>query len=342
MGIWTKKSLAELAVHEDPEKVQLKRVLGPIDLIFLGIGAVVGAGLFSITGIAAANNAGPAITIAFLIASLGCAFAGLCYSELASMIPVAGSAYTYTYAIMGELIAWLIGWNLILEYAIGSATVSISWSAYIVSFFQDLNIHLPVQLIASPWQPVSLADGTQIYGWINLPAFLIVALITLVLVKGVQESSFVNAVIVIIKVAVVLLFVAIGFFYIDKSNYDPFIPPNTGEFGSFGWSGIMRAAGVLFFAYVGFDTLSTAAQETKEPQRNVPIGILGSLFICTILYVLFSLILTGLVNYAELDVAAPIALAVNKMPFNWLGGLIKLAILAGLTSVILVMMLSVT
>ena len=338
MGIWTRKSISELAADSISEDHPLKRVLGGWDLIMLGIGAVIGAGLFSLIGFAAAENAGPAITIAFLIAAVGCMFAGLCYCELASMIPVSGSAYTYAYAIMGELVAWVMGWSLILEYAIGAATVSISWSAYIVSLLQELNINLPVELVASPWQPLHLADGSMAYGWINLPALLIVMAISGLLIIGIRESSFFNAIIVSIKVAVILVFIALGYFYINPANYVPFIPPNTGEYGSFGWTGILRAAGVLFFSYIGFDAVSTAVQETKQPQRNIPVGILGSLAVCTILYVLFGLVLTGLVNYKELRGAAPVAIALAHIPFWWVGGLIKLAVLTGLTSVILVML----
>jgi len=339
MGLWTRKPISELAAHTMPEGHALKRILGPWDLVLLGIGAVIGAGLFSITGIAAAENAGPAITIAFLIAALGCFFAGLCYCELAGMIPISGSAYTYAYATMGELVAWMVGWSLILEYALGSATVSISWSAYMVSMLHDLGIYLPLKLVASPWQPIHLADGTAVYGWINLPSLLIVTAISALLIRGIKESSFFNTIIVLIKVSAVLVFIFLGFFYINPENYHPFIPSNTGDYGHFGWSGIFRAAGVLFFAYIGFDAVSTASQEAKDPQRSIPMGILGSLVICTILYVLFGFVLTGLVNYKELHVAAPVALAVSKTPFLWLGWIIKLAVLAGLTSVILVMLL---
>lgn len=339
MGLWTRKNIRELAAHVQTDESQFKRVLGPWDLILLGIGAVIGAGLFSITGIAAAQNAGPAISISFLIAALGCTFAGLCYCELASMIPVSGSAYTYAYATMGELVAWIIGWDLVLEYAIGSATVAISWSAYVVSLLQDFNIHLPPQLIASPWQPVQLPNGVLTYGWINLPAVFIVVLISILLIRGITGSTLVNGIIVALKVFVVVLFITLGFFYIKSENYQPYIPPNTGEYGSFGWSGVLRAAGVLFFAYIGFDSVSTVAQETKEPQRNLPIGIIGSLVISTILYVLFAVVLTGIVNYKDLNVAAPVALAINQMPFWWISMLVKVAILAGFTSVILVMLL---
>lgn len=339
MGYWTRKSVKELDEHTLHDEHHLKRVLGPWDLIMLGVGAVIGAGLFSITGIAAAQNAGPAITIAFIIAAIGCTFAGLCYCELASMIPMSGSAYTYTYATMGELLAWVMGWNLILEYAIGAATVSISWSAYVVSLLQDMGIYLPVELVASPWQPIVLSDGSHAFGWVNLPAFLIIGAISSLLIVGIRESSVFNAIIVAVKVTAVIVFIVLGAFYINPDNYHPFIPPNTGEAGNFGWSGVLRAAGVLFFAYIGFDAVSTAAQETKEPQRNIPIGILGSLAICTFLYVLFGFVLTGLVNYKDLDVAAPVALAISKTPYWWISWLVKLAVIGGLTSVILVMLL---
>lgn len=339
MSLWRTKSIELIEEDDTNGKPQLVRSLGPISLILLGIGAVIGAGLFSITGIAAAENAGPAIAISFFLASIGCAFAGLCFSELASMIPVSGGAYTYTYATLGEFAAWIIGWTLVLEYGAGAAVVAISWSAYVVSFLQSVGIHLPPTVVASPWQPVELADGTLAHGYINLPALLIIAFLSLLLIGGVKKSAAVNAVLVVVKIAVVLLFIVIGFFYINPENYTPFIPENTGEFGAFGWSGIMRAAGIVFLAYIGFDAISTTAQEVKNPQRDLPIGIIGSLLVCTILYVLFSGILVGIVPYHELNVAAPVALAVNKTPFVWFNGLIKLAIVAGLTSVILVLLL---
>lgn len=339
MGLWTKKSIATLQMESNEGTHRLKRTLGSFQLILLGIGAIIGAGLFSITGVAAAENAGPAITLAFIIAAIGCAFAGLCYSEIASMIPIAGSAYTYAYATMGELMAWIIGWDLVLEYAIGAATVSISWSGYIVSLLQDFHIHLPTSIIASPWQSTHLPDGTLTYGFINLPALLIVVATSWILIGGIKESALINAIMVTIKVAVVLIFIAVGIFYISPENYHPFIPENTGEFGSFGWSGILRAAGIVFFAYIGFDAVSTAAQEAKNPQKSMPIGILGSLLVCTILYILFAFIMTGLVNYKDLDAPAPVAVAIDKTPFLWLNWMIKLAILAGLSSVILVLLL---
>jgi basic amino acid/polyamine antiporter, APA family len=339
MGLWTRKSIQELQEDTIEGHHTLKKHLGAFNLVLLGIGCIIGAGLFSITGIAASQNAGPGITYSFIIASLGCGLAGLCYSELVAMIPVAGSAYTFAYATMGELIAWCIGWSLILEYAIGSAAVSISWSAYVVSFLQDFQINLPPLLTASHWQSVQVSKGTFEYGYFNLPALIIVIIINWILIRGIKESAIFNNLMVIIKVSVTLIFICLGYFYIHPANYDPFIPPNTGEFGQFGWSGVMRAAGVVFFAYIGFDAVSTAAQETKNPQRNVPIGIMVSLFICTIIYVLFALVLTGLVNYKDLDVAAPIALAIDQTPYPWLQSLIKIAIIAGLSSVMLVLLL---
>lgn len=339
MGITTKKSLDSVKEANDINKNPLKRVLGPFQLILFGIGAIIGAGLFSITGIAAAEHAGPAILLSFIIAAIGCAFAGLCYSELASMIPIAGSAYTYTYITMGELTAWLIGWTLILEYAIGAATVSISWSAYLVSLLQDTGISLPTALIASPWHPTPMPDGTLATGIINLPALLIVMIATCILILGIKNSAYVNALIVSLKIGVILIFIAIGIQYVHFDNYFPFIPENEGEFGKFGWSGIFRAAGIIFFAYIGFDSVSTTSQETINPQKNMPRGILGSLVICTILYILFAFVMVGLVSYTRLGVAAPVALAIDQTPYPWLSWAIKLAILAGFTSVILVLLL---
>lgn len=339
MSLWRTKSLEFMELEANSGQEKLKRTLGAFSLVLLGIGAIIGAGLFSITGIAASENAGPAIALSFIIASIGCAFAGLCFSELAAMIPISGGAYTYTYATLGEFIAWVIGWILILEYGAGSAVVAISWSAYVVSFLQSINIHLPAAITASPWQPIELVDGSTVYGFVNLPALIIVVLLSSLLIVGVEKSAKVNSILVAIKIAVVLIFIGVGFWYIDTSNYVPFIPPNQGEFGAFGWSGVMRAAGVVFLAYIGFDAVSTTAQEVKNPQRDLPIGIIGSLVICTVLYVLFSGVLVGLVPYTQLDVAAPVAEAINRTPFFWLNGMIKLAIVAGLTSVILVLML---
>jgi APA family basic amino acid/polyamine antiporter len=278
--------------------------------------------------------------LSFVVAAIGCAFAGLCYSEFSTMIPIAGSAYTYAYATMGEFLAWIIGWDLVLEYAVGAATVSISWSAYIVSLLHDIGINLPPYLVASPWQPVQLPNGELVHGLINLPAVFIIALVSTLLVVGIKESANVNAVMVMIKVAVVIIFIGVGIWFIKGSNYVPFIPENTGTFGEYGWSGILRAAGVIFFAYIGFDAVSTAAQEAKNPQKDMPIGIIGSLLICTVLYVAFAFVMTGLAHYTEFKgAAAPVAVAIAKTPYMWLGSLVKFAIIAGLTSVILVMLL---
>ena len=340
MSLLATKPISRILAESEAGEHTLRRTLGPGNLVALGIGAIIGAGLFSLTGIAAAEYAGPAIALSFVIAAIGCALAGFCYSEFATMIPIAGSAYTYAYATMGELLAWIIGWDLVLEYAVGAATVSISWSAYVVSFLHDLGIELPAQLVASPWQPVQLPSGELVHGIINLPAVFIIVLISCLLMIGIKESATANAVMVAIKVTVVVVFIAVGVWYIKAENYTPFIPPNTGTFGEFGWSGILKAAGVIFFAYIGFDAVSTAAQEARNPQKDMPVGIIGSLAICTVLYVLFSIVMTGLAHYTEFKgAAAPVAVAVAHTPYGWLAALIKLAILAGLTSVILVMLL---
>ncbi|HYP08402.1 MAG TPA: amino acid permease [Bryobacteraceae bacterium] len=338
MNLFATKPLSRIMTEAEGEHA-LKRTLGPVQLVALGIGAIIGAGLFSLTGIAAANHAGPAVVLAFVLAAFGCACAGLCYSEFSTMIPIAGSAYTYSYATMGELLAWIIGWDLVLEYAVGAATVAVSWSGYVASFLADFGIILPPQYINSPWQEIKFADGTVGHGIVNIPAMIVVALISWLLITGIQESARANAVIVVLKVSVVVLFILFGWSYINPVNHTPFIPPNTGESGHFGWSGIVRAAGVVFFAFIGFDAVSTAAQETKNPQRDMPIGIIGSLAVCTILYVLFSYTLTGIVNYTEMNTAAPVALAIDRTGILWLAKAIKLAIIAGYTSVILVMLL---
>jgi APA family basic amino acid/polyamine antiporter len=328
------------AILNDAEHGALKRTLGPGQLVALGIGAIIGAGLFSLTGIAASQNAGPAVVLSFIIAAVGCAFAGLCYSEFATMIPIAGSAYTYSYATMGELLAWIIGWDLVLEYAVGASTVAVSWSGYVASFFHDFGINLPAQFLSSPFESMTLpGTDTVVQGIINLPALFIVAAISLLLMVGIQESARVNAIIVALKVAVVLAFIFLGWASIDSKNFTPFIPPNTGVTGEFGWSGVLRAAGVVFFAFIGFDAVSTAAQEARNPQKHMPVGIIGSLAVCTLLYVLFAHVLTGIVYYPELKTAAPVAVAIDRTPYIWLRPAIKLAIIAGYTSVILVMLL---
>ena len=337
-SMFSRKGIDQLQQEADGHG--LKRALGAWSLIALGIGAIIGAGLFSLTGIAAGDNAGPAIVISFIIAAIGCALAGMCYAELASAIPVAGSAYTYAYATLGELVGWVIGWTLVLEYAVGAGTVSVSWSRYVTSLFRDFGINLPAEWTLSPFESATLADGSTVHGIVNLPAIFIIMLTSALLIRGIQESARVNAAIVVIKVAVVLAVVGAGLFYIKAQNYVPFIPENTGEFGHFGWSGIVRGAGVIFFAYIGFDAVSTAAQETKNPQRDMPIGILGSLLICTLLYIAFGFVLTGLVNYKDLhNDAHPVVTAINQTPFPWLRTATTIGVICGFTTVILVMLL---
>ncbi len=315
----------------------LKRSLNGVSLVAIGIGVIIGAGLFSLTGIAAANNAGPAVTLSFLVAAVGCAFSALCYAEFAAMVPVSGSAYTYSYATMGELFAWIIGWDLVLEYSVGAATVAISWSQYLVKFLGKYNLHIPAQLVMSPFETAKLADGTTVSGFVNVPAMLIVLAIMAIVTRGTKGSAWFNALVVALKVAVVLVFIALGWQYIDPANYQPYIPANTGTFGEFGLSGILRGAGVIFFVFIGFDIVATMAQETKNPQRNMPIGILGSLAVCTVLFVLFGHVLTGLADYTEFkNSAAPVAIAIEKTPYAWLSSAVIMAILIGYTSVILV------
>ena len=307
MGLFIKKPLADLMTEaNDSGSKSLKRILGPWSLIALGVGVIIGAGLFSITGAVAAGYTGPAITLSFAIAALGCCFAGLCYAEFASMIPVAGSAYTYSYATMGELVAWIIGWDLVLEYCVAATTVSISWSRYLVVFLEGVGMHLPQALTACPW------DG----GIVNIPAFLIVVLMSILLIRGTEGSSIFNGIIVFLKVSVVLVFVVLGWKYIRMENYTPYIPANTGTLGEFGFSGILRGAAIVFFAFLGFDAVSTAAQETKNPKRNMPIGILMSLVVCTILYMLFAHVMTGVVHYSAFagqNGIAPVAIAIDHM-----------------------------
>ena len=339
MSLFATKSVSYIISESEGGEHHLRRTLGPGNLIALGIGAIIGAGLFSLTGVAAAQNAGPAVTISMIVAAIGCALAGLCYSEFSCMIPVAGSAYTYAYTTLGEWIAWIIGWDLVLEYAVGSSTVSISWSAYVVSLLHTFGINLPPQWIAGPFEPVTLLDGTVVQGIANIPAVVIVFLISILLMIGIKESARTNGIIVVIKLAVVATLIGVGWMYINRANYVPYIPKNTGEFGHFGLSGIMMGAGTIFFAYIGFDAVSTAAQEAKNPQKDMPVGIIGSLAICTVLYVLFAVVLTGMVPYTQLGVAAPVAVAIDKTPYIWMNNLVKFGIICGFTSVILVMLL---
>ncbi len=345
MGLFVKKTLSQLqAEAAGSGQHTLRRVLGPVGLVAFGVGVIIGAGLFSITGTVAAGYTGPAITLSFVIAAIGCAFAGLCYAEFASMIPVAGSAYTYSYATMGELIAWVIGWDLVLEYTVAAITVSISWSQYFVKFLADVGVVLPHSLTACPW------DG----GIVNLPAAGIVLVMSLFLIRGTRESSLVNDIIVVLKVAVILIFVVLGWQYIDTANYTPYLPANTGTLGEFGWSGVLRGAAIVFFAFLGFDAVSTAAQETRNPRRNMPLGILLSLLICTILYMAFGHVMTGVAHYTEFagqEGIAPVAIAINHLghaaadgtvvpDFPWLNKAVVLAILVGYCSVILVLLLA--
>jgi APA family basic amino acid/polyamine antiporter len=352
-------------MHHANEDNGMKRALSATNLTTLGIGAVIGAGIFVLTGQAAAQYAGPGIVISFLISGLACLFAGLCYAEFASMIPISGSAYTYAYATLGEFVAWIIGWDLILEYLFAASTVSVGWSGYVVSFLKDFGILIPPQYTAAwstvlvdipnlGWKPltsqitdtlassgVAVASLPHITAILNLPAMFIIAAITVLLIVGIKESASFNNIMVIIKVFVILLFIGIGFFFVNKANWHPFIPANTGVWGHFGWSGILRGSAVIFFAYIGFDAVSTAAQEAKNPQRDMPIGILGSLGISTILYILVAIVLTGIVSYTFLNVADPIAVGVDAMGKGlfWLRPIIKIAAIAGLSSVVLVMML---
>lgn len=353
-----------LAEAREEGEHSLKRVLGPYSLIALGIGAVIGAGIFVITGAAAAQYAGPAIVLSFVLAGVGCAFAGLCYAEFASMIPVAGSAYTYGYATLGEIFAWIIGWDLILEYAFSAATVAAGWSGTIVSLLQDYGIHLPPSLTDTPgavlvlyqdrWTPLATLTQTlsaagvnpdslpHVTALFNLPAFVAICAVTAILVVGIKESANLNIAVVFVKVGTVLVFIVIAAAYLLKNpalataNWHPFIPPNTGNFGEFGWSGIARGAGVIFFAYIGFDAVSTAAQEAKNPQRDMPIGILVSLGICTLLYIAVAGLLTGVVHYSQLNVAAPVAVGIDATNVRWGSLLVKAGALAGLSTVMLV------
>ncbi len=341
--LFLKKTLSELAAEASEEKRGLRRSLGRLHLVLLGIGVIIGAGIFVLTGHAAAQMAGPGIVLSFVISGVACAFAGLCYAELASMIPVAGSAYTYAYATLGQFVAWVVGWDLILEYTLGATTVAIGWSGYLVSFMKDIGILIPEALTSPP-----VNYDIELHRWVatgaafNLPAVLIVIVISMILILGIKESATVNAVIVAIKVAILLAFICAGAFYIKPEYWHPFIPPNKGQFGVFGWSGVLRGSGVIFFAFIGFDALSTLAQETKNPQKDMPIGILGSLFICTALYVTVSLVLTGVVPYTELNGPAPFAVALDAMKLQIFSPLLKIGAIAGLTSVILVLLLGQT
>ena len=354
-NILIRKPIALLQAEAEETEVQalvahggvpLKRTLSAWSLVSLGIGCIIGAGIFVLTGHASATNAGPAIALSFVLSGTVCAFAGLCYAEMASTVPIAGSAYTYAYATMGEFIAWIIGWDLILEYALGATTVAIGWSGYVVSFLRHVGISIPDAYASSP---LAYDGATGVWSntgtVLNIPAMLIIVAISVLLVIGIRESSRVNNVIVVIKVAIVVAFVVAGIAFVDTQNWvtagnpdGAFIPPNQGP-GIFGWSGVLRGAAVVFFAYIGFDAVSTASQEAINPKRDMPIGILGSLGLCTVLYVLVSFVITGIIPYDQLDVPDPIAVGVDAIGLNWLSPIIKLGAILGLTSVILVLLL---
>ena len=329
------------AVALDGEEHTLKRALGPMHLIALGIGAIIGAGIFVITGHAAASYAGPGVTISFAIAGLGCLFAGLCYAEYASMIPVAGSAYTYTYATLGRFLAWIIGWNLVLEYLAASSTVAVGWAGYFGDFMARLGLPIPPILASAPIAMHSLHEVTMTGALFNLPAVLLIAVVSAVLVAGTHLSANFNNAMVAIKLVIVLLVIGIGFPYVTHANHEPFIPPNTGTFGQFGWTDVFRATGVIFFAYIGFDAVSVAAQEARNPQRDMPIGILGSLILCTVLYMLMAYVVTGLAPYAALNVAHPVSMAIEQASsaIAWLGPIVNVGAIVGLASVVLVLLM---
>lgn len=352
-----------LAEAGDTGEHGLKRALGPINLVTLGIGAIIGAGIFVLTGSAAALYAGPAIILSYVLAGVGCVFAGLCYAEFASMIPIAGSAYTYGYATLGEIVAWIIGWDLILEYAFGAATVASGWSSTLVAFLQDYGISLPPQICDVPgadwvfvdgrWAPAStfrmaaadLAAVPHATAKFNLVAFLAIIGVTIILIVGIRESANFNTGIVFVKLAAVLTFIAVAVPFVLKhsdlahENWKVFLPPNTGAFGSFGWSGVLRGAGVVFFAYIGFDAVSTAAQEARNPQKDMPVGILGSLIVCTILYIVVSGLMTATVHYSRLNIGAPVSLAIRETGVKWGSYVVNAGALAGLSTVMLVMLL---
>lgn len=351
MNLFKKKPIGDLIQHSSDGDTGLKRTLGAGNLIALGIGAIIGAGLFVRTAAAAANNAGPSVTIGFIVAAVGCAFAGLCYAEFASMIPIAGSAYAYSYATLGELVAWIIGWDLVLEYAVGAATVGIAWSEYLNKLLERVNMHIPLRWCHSPFEVFKDESGAMSHGVMNVPALFIILMITLLLIKGIKESAFVNGIIVISKVAIVILFIIFGWHFINPANHTPYIPePGTytdtqGVVHNFGgiW-GILGAAGTVFFAFIGFDAVSCAAQEAKNPEKDMPIGILGSLVICTILYILFAHVLTGVANVEDFrtqgrEASVAYAISTYMHGYGWLSDFVVVAILFGFSSVILVMLM---
>jgi len=340
MNIFTKKSLAQL--DAESERSPLRRSLGRVQLIALGVGSIIGTGIFVMTGTAASQNAGPALVLSMILTTIGCAFSGLCYAEFAAMVPIAGSAYTYAYATIGEFVAWIIGWDLILEYALSVSTVAVGWSGYFVSLARDAGVHIPVALTVPFGKVVTDQSGAAVTGIINLPAICIVVVVSTLLISGIRQSANANTVMVFIKSIVLVVFVVAGAAYVKRSNLTPFIPPNTGDFGHFGWSGVLRGAGVMFFAYIGFDAVTTAAQESKDPQRDMPVGILGSLAICTVLYIGVAIVLTGIVHYSKLNVADPLAVGIDATGLTWLSPVIKVSAIFGLFSTMLVQLLGQT
>ena len=336
-GVTSRKLLSDIlaaAANAPP----LPRVLGPVSIVFMGIGAIIGAGIFVLTGTAAALFAGPAVVLSFMLAGITCVFVALCYAELSALMPVSGSTYTYTYVSLGQLAAWLVGWNLILEYSIGAAAVAVGWSGYFNGTLASIGIVIPPQLSNSTGQVVHLADGTTVTAIANLPAAAIVAFLTILLVRGTRESALVNNLMVILKLIVIVAFIGLGAGHISAANWHPFVPPNAGTFGTFGWSGVLHGASVVFITYIGFDAVSNCAQEARRPQRDMPIGILGALLIATILYVLVAGGLVGVVPYSELNVAAPVGLAVDRMGIGWFAALVQLGALIGITTAILVLL----
>jgi basic amino acid/polyamine antiporter, APA family len=350
-NLFVRKSIAALkAEAAESGESTLKRSLSALNLTALGIGAIIGAGIFVLTGNAAAQHAGPAVTLSFVVAGITCAFAGLCYAEMASTVPISGSAYAYSYATMGEFVAWIIGWDLVLEYAIGGVTVAVGWSGYVVSFIQDnLHISIPAAFASAPYD-YQIIDGHGVLlkapgAVINLPAMIIILIVTTLLVIGIEESAKFNAAIVALKIGIVLIFIVAGISYVNTANWitdanptGAYIPPSIGP-KQYGWDGIFAGAALVFFAYIGFDAVSTAAQEARNPQKDMPKGILGSLAICTVFYVLVAFVLTGVVSYDKLGVTAPIAVAIDAIGMKWLSPIVKLGAIAGLSSVILVVLL---
>jgi APA family basic amino acid/polyamine antiporter len=334
-----RKSVASIT-REIESGPRLNRVLDARTLTSIGLGSMIGSGIFVLTGTVAANHTGPAVTLAFLVAAIGCGLAAICYAELASLIPVAGSAYSYTYATLGEGVAWFVGWNLALEYMMSAATVAVGWSGYVVNLLEEFGVHLPAVLTNAPVGKTAQHTLEATGALVNLPAVLIVVALTWLCYVGIRQSAGANNVMVVIKVAIIVLFIVAGIGFIDTSNWHPYLPPNDGNLGHFGWSGVMMGAGIIYFAYIGFDTAATTAQEARDPQRDVPKGILGALAISTVLYVAMSAVMTGMVSYTELDVAAPVAVALDAHPsLFWLGLPVKIGAIIGMTSVILMSIL---